>query len=164
MSASELIDALNPVNCTGLMRIKRAYKMWRNLKELGESSVEEGNRSDEDMEVDSDPEGDVPLASLQTTWRPATQAAKLREYEQPIGLNHNSQTLFLFFCFVLFLLQFLCYCCRLNKFVCMSKDHTHSKGYQILLDFFWIDDLLYSTILRSLEQTHCACMWFYISD
>ena len=36
--------------------------MWRNLKELGESSVEVGNRSDEDMEVDSDPEDDVPLA------------------------------------------------------------------------------------------------------
>ena len=57
------------------MRIKRAYKMWRNLKELGESSVEVGNRSDEDMEVDSDPEDDVPLASLQTTWRPVTRAA-----------------------------------------------------------------------------------------
>ena len=26
------------------------------------------------------------------------------------------------------------------------------------------DDRLYSAILRSLEQTHCACMWFYISD
>ena len=28
----------------------------------------------------------------------------------------------------------------------------------------WIDDRLYSAILRSLEQTHCACMWFYMSD
>ena len=27
-----------------------------------------------------------------------------------------------------------------------------------------IDDHLYSAILRSLEQTHCACMWFYMSD
>ena len=27
-----------------------------------------------------------------------------------------------------------------------------------------IDDRLYSAILRSLEQTHCACMWFYTSD
>ena len=27
-----------------------------------------------------------------------------------------------------------------------------------------IDDRLYSAILRSLEQTHCACMWFYMSD
>ena len=27
-----------------------------------------------------------------------------------------------------------------------------------------IDDRLYSAILRSLEQTHCARMWFYMSD
>ena len=27
-----------------------------------------------------------------------------------------------------------------------------------------IDDRLYSAILRSLEQTHCARMWFYVSD
>ena len=26
-----------------------------------------------------------------------------------------------------------------------------------------IDDRLYSAILHSLEQTHCACMWFYMS-
>ena len=31
--------------------------------------------------------------------------------------------------------------------------------------FDWlIDDHLYSTILRSLEQTHCARLWFYMSD
>ena len=31
--------------------------------------------------------------------------------------------------------------------------------------FDWlIDDCLYSTILWSLEQTNCACMWFYTSD
>ena len=32
--------------------------------------------------------------------------------------------------------------------------------------FFWlmIDDRLYSAILRSLEQTHCARLWFYMSD
>ena len=28
----------------------------------------------------------------------------------------------------------------------------------------WIDVRLYSAILRSLEQTHCARMWFYMSD
>ena len=28
----------------------------------------------------------------------------------------------------------------------------------------WIDDRLYSAILRSLEQTHCARMWCYMSD
>ena len=27
-----------------------------------------------------------------------------------------------------------------------------------------IDDSLYSSILRSLEQTHCARMWFFMSD
>ena len=54
--------------------------MWRNLNEKSWENqiLEVGNRSDEDMEVDSDPE-DVPLASLQTTQRPAT----------PVGLNHN---------------------------------------------------------------------------
>ena len=26
------------------------------------------------------------------------------------------------------------------------------------------DDRLYSAVLRSLEQTHCARMWFYMSD
>ena len=30
--------------------------------------------------------------------------------------------------------------------------------------YFFIDDRLYSAILRSLEQTHCARMWFYMSD
>ena len=28
----------------------------------------------------------------------------------------------------------------------------------------WIDDHLYGTILRSFEQTHCARMWFCMSD
>ena len=27
-----------------------------------------------------------------------------------------------------------------------------------------IDDLLYSAILRSVEQNHCVRMWFYMSD
>ena len=27
-----------------------------------------------------------------------------------------------------------------------------------------IDDRLHIAILRSLEQTHCTCMWFYVSD
>ena len=27
-----------------------------------------------------------------------------------------------------------------------------------------IDDRLYSAILRSLEQTHCTRMWFYMSN
>jgi len=32
------------------------------------------------------------------------------------------------------------------------------------LGCFLIDDRLFSAILRSLEQTHCARMWFYMSD
>ena len=31
-------------------------------------------------------------------------------------------------------------------------------------DNWLIDDHLYSAILRSLEQTHCARLWFYMSD
>ena len=31
-------------------------------------------------------------------------------------------------------------------------------------NYWFIDDRLYSAILRSLEQTHCARMWFYMSD
>ena len=30
--------------------------------------------------------------------------------------------------------------------------------------FLLIDDLLYSAILRSIEQNHCVRMWFYMSD
>ena len=30
---------------------------------------------------------------------------------------------------------------------------------------YWLtDDRLYNAVLRSLEQTHCARMWFYMSD
>ena len=29
---------------------------------------------------------------------------------------------------------------------------------------FCFDDRLYSAILRSLEQTHCTRLWFYVSD
>ena len=40
--------------------------------------------------------------------------------------------------------------------------------YRILIFFFiiifLIDDRLYSAILRSIEQTHCDRMWFYMSD
>ena len=33
-----------------------------------------------------------------------------------------------------------------------------------IFDWLMIDDRLYSAILRSLEQTHCARMWCYMSD
>ena len=38
--------------------------------------------------------------------------------------------------------------------------------YALMYDtmYFLIDVRLYSAILRSLEQTHCARMWFYMSD
>ena len=62
----------------------------------------------------------------------------------------------------------------------MWKEHCFCNEYTCLLSFFgqwfkcvilisfctcdWvIDDRLYSAILRSLEQTHCARMWFYMS-
>ena len=32
------------------------------------------------------------------------------------------------------------------------------------LYIFCIDDCLYRALLCSLEQTHCARMWFYMSD
>ena len=57
-------------------------------------------------------------------------------------------------------------------------EHTNIKKYKNVLLFlayyrmdnfvfvflFCFDDRLYSTILRSLEQTHCARMCFYMSD
>ena len=60
-----------------------------------------------------------------------------------------------------------------------GKNHfiylTMAKRYKIALIRIWvrntlavfdwlIDDCLYSAILRFLEQTHCAHMWFYMSD
>ena len=43
--------------------------------------------------------------------------------------------------------------------------HDHSgvtkDGREVV---FLIDDYLYSAILCSLKQTHCARMWFYMSD
>ena len=36
--------------------------------------------------------------------------------------------------------------------------------YPYQFDHWLIDDCLYSAIFRSLEQTHCAHMWFYVSD
>ena len=38
------------------------------------------------------------------------------------------------------------------------------KSEPSMAESFLIDDRLYSTILCSLEQTHCACMGFYMSD
>ena len=43
----------------------------------------------------------------------------------------------------------------------------HSHVCACLVDWkeeLFDDDRLYSAILRSLEQTHCARMWFYMSD
>ena len=40
--------------------------------------------------------------------------------------------------------------------------HCSPKVFCFSMD--WIDDHLYGAILRSLEQTHCARMWFYMSD
>ena len=40
---------------------------------------------------------------------------------------------------------------------CWKSNNTNAR-------LFLIDDHLYSAILRSLEQTHCARLWFYMSD
>ena len=47
-------------------------------------------------------------------------------------------------------------------FVIKKKSCAFSGAVSRLL-LFLIDDCSYSTILRSLEQTHCARMWFYMS-
>ena len=47
---------------------------------------------------------------------------------------------------------------------CESK-HRTSTRHSVQTVFDWlIDDHLHSAILRSLEQTHCARLWFYMSD
>ena len=59
----------------------------------------------------------------------------------------------------------------LNWWICVTEFITVELVLYIYslcwLSFFFvcglIDDRLYSAILRSLEQTHCAHMWFYMS-
>ena len=50
-------------------------------------------------------------------------------------------------------------CLSQQTHVRRDNNHTCGSSYQWL-----IDDRLYSAILRSLEQTHCACMRFCMSD
>ena len=57
-------------------------------EELAESDVELGGESDSEIGDNSDPEDDVPLATLQTTWRPPTQPTKVRDFVLPTGPNH----------------------------------------------------------------------------
>ena len=45
----------------------------------------------------------------------------------------------------------------------VSSFKSSLKTFPNLIDWL-IDDHLYSAILRSLEQTHCARLWFYMSD
>ena len=40
----------------------------------------------------------------------------------------------------------------------------YSSEWRVSWKFWLIDDRLYSAILHSLEQTHRACLWFYMSD
>ena len=59
--------------------------------------------------------------------------------------------------------------CHMADFLFTSRPRTHVTGSQShsgpeQTNSFLIDDHLYSAILCSLEQTHCACMWFYMSD
>ena len=47
--------------------------------------------------------------------------------------------------------------------VCLHSLHKSCMGCNVCL-VCTFDDHLYSAILRSLEQTHCARLWFYMSD
>ena len=46
----------------------------------------------------------------------------------------------------------------------LANCQTITLSMKAVLDRQMIDDSLYSAILRSLEQTHCTRMWFYMSD
>ena len=48
----------------------------------------------------------------------------------------------------------------LDNFKTLHEKRLYRKLMQILL----INDRLYNAILHSLEQTHCARMWLYVSD
>ena len=61
-----------------IMREVEKYKR----EALEESDVEVGENSDAEGEEHSDPEDDVPLATLQTTWRPAAQPT-VRQFVLP---------------------------------------------------------------------------------
>ena len=56
---------------------------------------------------------------------------------------------------------------QLQQHGAAARATTHrgrSVSITSLFNFLIDDDRLYSAILRSLEQTHCARMWFYMSD
>ena len=53
-------------------------------------------------------------------------------------------------------------CCGLR-----ARQGSRSSGFphgMLFVPFWLIDDHLYSAILHSLEQTHCARLWCYMSD
>ena len=53
----------------------------------------------------------------------------------------------------------------LQLLILLSIKYTFMIFWELFCVCVWlIDDRLYSAILRSLEQTHCARMWFYMSD
>ena len=59
--------------------------------------------------------------------------------------------------------------CRSCVRLCMSFGGVDFWSWVSSAKSWWlidwlIDDHLYSAILRSLEQTHCARLWFYMSD
>ena len=49
------------------------------------------------------------------------------------------------------------------QLLALPLGQTGSSDKQVVIDWL-IDGHLYSAILRSLEQTHCARLWFYMSD
>ena len=70
----------------------------------------------------------------------------------------------LFLCYKLHPFIFSCQC-SLDQEAPLFWESTFIWFWSWMRDFDWlIDDHLYSAILRSLEQTHCARLWFYMSD
>ena len=72
-------------------------------EQLEESDIEVGEGLDGEEEEQSDPEDDVPLATLQTTWRPAAPPT-VRAFTEATGPSHtlpeNAKPLDYFFLFL----------------------------------------------------------------
>ena len=61
-------------------------------EENDESDIDIGGGGEEEVREDeevSDPEDEVPLLTLQQTWRPATHAPNVKPFEKPVGPSHS---------------------------------------------------------------------------
>ena len=72
-------------------------EILRHIEELegeenDESDIDIGGGGEEEVREDeevSDPEDEVPLLTLQQTWRPATHAPDVKPFEKPVGPSHS---------------------------------------------------------------------------